>query len=167
MREDTARPAVLVIDDSPGFLRVIRAILSSGHPAFAVFLVGTGESALAFLRREPPYEDVPRPAFVVLDFHLPDVSAPELLDVTREHPDLRDIPILVLSQADWAEDEAVAMASGARRFRAKPSDPDDLRDLVVSFWREEGIRSVNPGSRVRSEEAAGTGPRLGTVAPDR
>jgi CheY-like chemotaxis protein len=70
---------VLVVDDNLGFLRVVQAILEKATPAFSVHTVESGTEALAFLERQPPFADAPRPAFIVLDFHLPDMNAPSVL----------------------------------------------------------------------------------------
>jgi CheY-like chemotaxis protein len=128
---------VLVVDDNVGFLRVVQAILESGEPAFHVHTVQSARDALAFLEQRPPFSTAPRPAFVVLDYHLPDSNAPEVLRLVRSHADLRPLPVLVLSQADWEEDENAARAAGASAFRVKPSRVRALRETVVSFWKEQ------------------------------
>ena len=97
----------------------------------------TGEAALAFLRREGSQAVAPRPDFVVLDYRLPDMNAPEVMTHIRREPDLAALPVLVLSQADWEEDAAAALGTGAQRFVAKPSALEDLRNVVCAFWREE------------------------------
>jgi CheY-like chemotaxis protein len=124
---------VLVVDDNPTFLRVVRAILA---PRFAVHTVETGMDAVAFLEGRAPFTDAPRPAFVLLDFHLPDIDAPDVLHRLAARDDLRAIPVLVLSQADWEEDEAAARAAGAVHFQVKPSRVQPLRDTIVAFWKE-------------------------------
>jgi len=135
---------VLVVDDNEDFLRVARAILGD---AFTVHTVESGAEALAFLERRHPFDDAPRPAFVVLDFHLPDMNAPAVLDRIGADDDLRAIPVLVLSQADWEEDRAAARAAGARQFRVKPSRVQALRDAVFAFWREHAHAGVGPADR--------------------
>jgi len=104
---------VLVVDDNQGFLRAARGILGD---AFVVHTVENGTDALAFLERRGAYGDAPRPAFVVLDFHLPDMNAPTILARLAGDDGLRAIPVLVMSQADWEEDEAAARAAGAPAF---------------------------------------------------
>lgn len=143
----SAAVPVLIVDDNPGFLRVTRAILDGEAPSFAVHAVETGAAALAFLDRQPPFTDAPRPAFVVLDFHLPDFDAPAVLAAIGARPALRGMPVLVLSQADWEEDEAAARAAGAALFRVKPSRVRPLRDLVVAFWREHVDVATRAGDR--------------------
>ncbi|HJQ84524.1 MAG TPA: response regulator [Candidatus Binatia bacterium] len=126
---------VLVVDDNEGFLRAVRTILEG---AFVVHTVVCGNDALAFLERRGPFADAPRPAFVVLDFHLPDMNAPVVLGRIAADDALRTIPVLVLSQADWEEDAVAARAAGARKFLVKPSRVKALRETVVSFWKEHG-----------------------------
>ncbi len=135
---------VLVVDDNQGFLRAARAVLAE---AFVVHTVESGGDALAFLARQPPFADAPRPAFVVLDFHLPDMKAPAVLERLGRDADLCAIPVLVMSQADWEEDAVAARAAGARQFRVKPSRVQALREAIVTFWKEHAGAGANPADR--------------------
>ena len=136
--------SVLVVDDNQGFLRAARAVLAE---AFAVHTVENGTDALAFLGRQPPFADAPRPAFIVLDFHLPDMDAPAVLRQLGADAELATIPVLVMSQADWEEDAAAARAAGARQFRVKPSRVQALREAIVAFWKEHGRAGARPADR--------------------
>ena len=136
--------SVLLVDDNQGFLRAARAVLEE---AFAVHTVENGTDALAFLGRRPPFADAPRPAFVVLDFHLPDMDAPAVLRELGADAELAAIPVLVMSQADWEEDAAAAHAAGARQFRVKPSRVQALRETIVAFWKEHAHAGARPADR--------------------
>jgi two-component system, chemotaxis family, response regulator Rcp1 len=133
----TSVPTVLVVDDNPGFLQVVRAVLGTGSPAFAVHTVETGSQALAFLERREPYAAAPRPAFVLLDFRLPDMTAAVLLETLAARGLRGVLPILVMSQAAWEEDESAARAAGATGYAVKPSRVRALREMVVAFWRDQ------------------------------
>ena len=135
---------VLVVDDNQGFLRAARAVLEE---AFAVHTVENGTDALAFLGRRPPFADAPRPAFIVLDFRLPDMDAPAVLERLGADTELSTIPVLVMSQADWEEDAAAARAAGARQFRVKPSRVQALREVIVTFWEEHAHAGARPADR--------------------
>jgi CheY-like chemotaxis protein len=135
---------VLVVDDNLGFLRVVQTILEKATPPFAVHTVESGTEALAFLERRAPYGEAPRPVFIVLDFHLPDMNAPAILQELATRGDLREIPVLVLSQAAWEEDENAARAAGAVKFGVKPSRVQALRDEVIKFWREHAHGGARP-----------------------
>jgi CheY-like chemotaxis protein len=131
---------VLVIDDNEGFLRVLRAVFSSPGSPFVVHTVETGGDALEFLGRQ-------RPAFIVLDFRLPDMNAPAVLAQLSRDADLRTIPVLVLSQAGWEGEAVTASAAGATLFRTKPSGIEALRDLVIDFWKEHAHGDVDSPDR--------------------
>ncbi len=140
----TTAVTVLVVDDNQGFLRATRAVL---HETFAVHTVENGSDALAFLERRPPFAAAPRPAFVVLDFHLPDMDAPTVLQRLGADVELRAIPVLVMSQADWEEDAVAARAAGARQFRVKPSRVKALRETIINFWKEHARGGAHPADR--------------------
>jgi chemotaxis family two-component system response regulator Rcp1 len=126
---------VLLVDDDEVFLRVASSVLADPPPDFAVSTVRTGTEAVAFLERLPPFTDAPRPAFVILDLRLPDMDAPEVLARLAADGALGDLPVLVVSQADWEEDEAALRRAGATAFHTKPSRVAALRDIVLEFWR--------------------------------
>jgi len=126
--------AVLVVDDSPEFLGVARQLLEQLRPGTRVDTVQSGTDALAFLTGRAPYDGAPRPMFVVLDFRLPDMNAPEVLARLRGEPLLANLPILVLSQAGWPEDARRALAAGASAFVVKPSSARTLRRVLDDFW---------------------------------
>ena len=127
---------VVAIDDNPGFLRALSAVLSEGEPHFTVTTADDAHTGLFLLQG-----GLVHPRFLVLDFHLPDMDAPAVLGVLRRDSALMQLPVLVLTQADWHADEVAALASGATRFAVKPSRVVALRELVLSFWRE----CVQPG----------------------
>jgi DNA-binding response OmpR family regulator len=80
------------------------------------------------------FSDAPIPDFVVLDFHLPDMDAPEVLAMIRRRNDLKHMPVLVLSQAGWADDERRALEAGCSLYCTKPSELDELREIIANFW---------------------------------
>ena len=96
---------------------------------------------MAFLERLPPFADAPRPAFVILDLRLPDMDAPAVLARLAADGALRDLPVLVVSQASWEEDEVALREVGATEFHTKPSRVTALREIVTDFWRHHVAES--------------------------
>ena len=127
---------VLLVDDDPDFRTGVQRTLE--RSPLAVFTVADGTDALRFLRRQPPFSDAPRPAFIVLDYNLPDLNAPDVLGHLRADPALREIPVLVISQIPGPGDEAAALGAGAQAYSSKPSRVSALRTLVLDFWRAHG-----------------------------
>ena len=62
---------VLVVDDNPGDVCLIEEALRSGVVPSRLHATQDGEEALAFLRREAPFQDAPRPDLVLLDLNMP------------------------------------------------------------------------------------------------
>jgi CheY-like chemotaxis protein len=124
---------ILVVDDDPNFCTAVtRAVTSLPLRPFSV---RTAVDALRFLARAAPFENAPRPAFVVLDFNLPDLNAPAILADLRADPLSRAIPVLVLTQIPGPADERAALHAGAQAYHAKPSRAAALRELLLEFWR--------------------------------
>jgi two-component system chemotaxis response regulator CheY len=126
----TAR-RVLVVDDNLEFAAVARELIERLEPALEVDVAETGHEALALLARPAP-----PPLFIVLDFRLPDIEAPDVLAHVRRTPGLEGVPVLVVSQGDWIADRDKAIAMGAQAFRIKPSLVGPLSDVFTEFWND-------------------------------
>jgi CheY-like chemotaxis protein len=134
---------ILVVEDDPRYCEAIgRAVESVPLRPFAVH---SAAAALRFLARPSP--DAPRPAFVVLDFNLPDANAPAVLADLRADPGWHDIPVLVLTQIPGAADERAALDAGAQAYHAKPSRVAALRELLLDFWRTHAGPHGDPDRR--------------------
>jgi putative two-component system response regulator len=124
---------ILVVDDDPGFCTAVSRALAS--VPLRPFSVGSAADALRFLACAAPFDDAPRPAFVVLDFHLPDLDAPAIVADLRADPRSRAIPVIVLTQIPGPADQQAAIAAGAQAYHPKPSRAAALRELLLDFWR--------------------------------
>jgi len=140
------RGDVLIVDDNEDFLRVARNILVEED--FTVHTAGTSHEAIAFLERCGTDRRAPRPSFVVLDYRLEiPATALDVLARMSRRPVLRAMPVLVISQSRWPEDETAACAAGATAFREKPSSIRALRELLVHFWKETVDGAHHPADR--------------------
>lgn len=140
-----ARGIVLVADDTEDFVRAVSGILR--REGFTVHSANRGSQAIAFLERREPHVAAPRPDFVVLDYRLGDMTAATVLDRMAGTAALRAIPVLVVTQSRWPEDEARALAAGATAFREKPSRMQPLRDVILNFWEEHVHGGDGPAHR--------------------
>ena len=133
-----ARPIqVLLVDDSPADVRLTREALSEGKISSELNVVGDGVEALRFLRRQGAYANVPRPDLVLLDLNLPRKSGREVLEEIKSDPDLRRIPVMVLTTSRADEDLNVAYSLHANCYVRKPVNLDEFLDVVRSieqFW---------------------------------
>ena len=130
---------VLLVEDSPADIRLTREALAGGHLLHELRVLPDGAQALAFLRREAPFVDAPRPDMVLLDLNLPGRSGLEVLAEIKADPGLARIPVIILSGSDAQMDISMAYDSFANGYITKPVDLDQFIQVVRSiegFWLE-------------------------------
>ena len=130
-------PLILLVEDNAGDVRLTREALREGDIDIELTAVPDGEQALAYLRREGGHADAPRPDLVLLDLNLPKKNGLEVLEEIREDPDLRRLPVLMLTTSASARDVAACYDRGVNCYVVKPLDLDDFTRLVQaihSFW---------------------------------
>ena len=96
-----------------------------------------GVEALAFLRREGPYADSPRPDLILLDLNLPKKSGREVLAEIKADPDLKRIPVVILTVSQAEQDIIKSYNLHANCYITKPVDLDQFLEVVKSienFW---------------------------------
>lgn len=124
---------ILLVEDNPGDVRLTTEALRRGRVANTLHVVDDGDKALAFLRREGEYADAPRPGLVLLDLNLPGLDGREVLAEVKSDPELRRVPIIVLTTSTAERDIARSYDLGANCFIAKPVALDDFLSTIRSF----------------------------------
>ena len=133
----TFAPQVLLVEDSPGDVRLTREALKDANASVTLHVACDGIDGLAFLRREEPHTGVPRPDLIVLDLNLPRMDGRELLEVIKTDDDLKAIPTIVLTASDADADIQRSYELKANCYLCKPQQLDAFWDLVQSintFW---------------------------------
>ena len=128
---------ILLVEDNPGDVRLTREALKEGKIHNNMSVVGDGEEALAFLRREATHEAAPRPDLVLLDLNLPRKDGREVLAEIKEDDDLKRIPVVVLTTSKAEEDILRTYNLHANCYITKPVDLDQFIGVVRSieaFW---------------------------------
>lgn len=140
-----SRPVeVLLVEDNPGDVRLLQEAFKDGHFDGRLHVVQDGEEALAFLRREPPFEKSPRPSFILLDLNLPRKGGHEVLAEVKRAKDLRQIPVFILSTSTGCDDIANAYDLHANCYIPKPVDLDRLVQMsqrLEAFWLNTAVLS--------------------------
>ena len=88
---------ILLVEDNPGDVRLTREALKDSKLVNKLHVVGDGDEALAFLRKQNKHVNAPRPDLIVLDLNLPKKSGREVLTEIKEDLDLKRIPVVVLT----------------------------------------------------------------------
>lgn len=142
---------VLLVEDNPGDAELMREALIGAGVGARLFHVDDGDAALAFLRAARPGGNPPLPDLVLLDQNLPRVDGRDVLLAMRaapadgrdggcgtpDAPDLRSVPVVMLSGSENEDDVCWAYAHGANAFLVKPMSLRALVDLMAAvhrFW---------------------------------
>jgi CheY-like chemotaxis protein len=88
---------ILLVEDNPGDIRLAQETLKDYRLQNRIHIVRDGEEALQYLRRQPPFETAQKPDMVMLDLSLPKLDGFEVLEALQQDPDLRAIPIVILT----------------------------------------------------------------------
>ncbi len=130
---------ILLVEDNPNDALLLERVLEGSRLRKTIHVVASGEEALRFLHRETPYEQAPRPRFVLLDLHLPGLSGLDVLRAMQQDPLLRAIPVVMLTVSSVREDILAAYDEGARAFITKPGDLVEFEVVIQAidaFWLE-------------------------------
>jgi two-component system, chemotaxis family, response regulator Rcp1 len=130
LNRSTAALEVLLVEDDPGDIVIAEEALRAGKVASNLHVVNDGVEALQFLRREDAHADAPKPDLILLDLNLPKMGGHEVLDHVKHDPDLRRIPIVVLTTSQAGEDIVRSYDLYANAYVSKPVDFDDFADVV-------------------------------------
>jgi CheY-like chemotaxis protein/nitrogen-specific signal transduction histidine kinase len=113
---------ILLVEDDAGDVVITTEALAQSKLLHELHTVGDGEAALDFLHRRAAHEDAVRPDLVLLDLNLSRLDGREVLASVKADPDLRRIPIVVLSTSEAEEDIARSYDLHANAYVSKPVD---------------------------------------------
>jgi CheY-like chemotaxis protein len=141
--DDQAVPVeVLLVEDDPGDVMMTREAFAEHKLSNRLSVVSDGADALAYVRQEGKFADVARPDLVLLDLNLPRRDGREVLAEMKADPDLRQIPIVVLTTSSAEEDVLASYRLHANAYVTKPVDFErfiaavrQIDDFFVSLVR--------------------------------
>ena len=121
---------VLLIEDDPGDVLMTREAFAQYRIRNELHVVGDGEQAMRFLRKDGEYADAPRPGLILLDLNLPRRNGHEVLTELKADPDLLSIPVVVLTTSQAEEDILRSYSLHANAYITKPVDFERFIDVV-------------------------------------
>jgi two-component system, chemotaxis family, response regulator Rcp1 len=128
---------ILLVEDSRADARLILEVFKESKICVAVDVVRDGEQAMSFLRREAEYKNASRPDVILLDLNMPKKDGREVLAEIKDHPDLRSIPVVILTTSKSDEDILKSYKLQASCFVTKPIDLKQSIKVINSlatFW---------------------------------
>lgn len=128
---------VLLVEDNPGDIRLTQEAMKEAKLTNTLYVARNGMDAMDFLNKQGSFVDAPRPDLVLLDLNLPRLSGREVLKRMKDDPDLRRIPVIVLSTSDAHRDILESYDLHANCYINKPVDFEEFLKVVQSiecFW---------------------------------
>jgi CheY-like chemotaxis protein len=161
-----SRERVLVVDDSPAQRHYVADCLA--RQGFEVVTADNGKTALERAQAV-------RPALVVSDYEMPVMTGFELVHALRRDPELRQIPVIMLTARDSKRDMAQMRAAGASAYLVKPFSQDKCIALVertlaerrLIAYKEASALFISEGARAAAEDRAERGEALAFRADER
>lgn len=128
---------ILLVEDSATDVLLAREALGEAKVRNNLSVVKDGVEAMAFLRKEDPYTEAPRPDLILLDLNMPRREGREVLAEVKVDDDLKQIPVVVLTTSQAQEDVLQAYGLHANCYITKPVDFDQFSQVVRAidqFW---------------------------------
>jgi CheY-like chemotaxis protein len=128
---------ILLVEDNLGDVRLIQEALKDEKLANTMHVVGDGVAALDFLYRRDTFETAPRPDLILMDLNLPRKNGHEVLELIKQEPLLRSIPVVILTSSHAKEDIDAAYQLHANCYITKPVEFMNYTMVVRAiekFW---------------------------------
>jgi chemotaxis family two-component system response regulator Rcp1 len=137
MRGDGMPIQVLLVEDSPGDVRLTQEAFREANPSIQLHVAPDGVEALAFLHHHGAYVDAPCPDLILLDLNLPKLDGREVLSHIKNNDELKTIPTVILTTSNAEADVAKSYELQANCYLTKPVHLEAFEVLVKSindFW---------------------------------
>lgn len=129
---------ILLVEDDPADAGLAKRAIREGRILCDVHHAVDGVEALSYLRREGPrFADARRPDLILLDLNMPRLDGRGVLGAIKQDPDLRGIPVVVLTTSDVQQDIEAIYRLGANSFVTKPLDLQDFFTVISgleNYW---------------------------------
>lgn len=137
--------SILIADDDENDVFFVRRAIERVGLSNPFFVAHDGQEAIDYLQGNPPYDDraqYPLPGLLLLDLKMPRVNGFDVLAWIARRPDLKDLYVVVLSSSCHEEDVRKAKELGADDFRTKPTDFQQLVEMIRDLqarWLQQPI----------------------------
>ena len=134
---ETKPTEILLVEDNRGDVRLIKEAFTAAQVHHNLHVAMDGEDAMAFLRGLPPRENVPRPGIIILDLNIPKKNGLSVLNEIKSSPDLRRIPVIILTTSNNEDDVLECYHLYANCYITKPIDMENFVNIVSQikkYW---------------------------------
>jgi two-component system, chemotaxis family, response regulator Rcp1 len=128
---------ILLVEDNPGDVDLTTELFAASKITNRISVVADGVEAMAFLRREGKYANAPAPDLMLLDLNLPRMDGRSVLAQIKNDPQLRTLPVVILSSSEAESDIARSYNLHANCYCTKPVRLEEFAKVIASiedFW---------------------------------
>ena len=127
---DTRVLHVLLVEDDPGDVFLAEEAFEQSPAPCHLHVASCGEEAIGFLRRTGPHEMAPRPGLILLDLNLPGRGGLDVLAEIKADPDLKTIPVVVLTTSQAPDDILRSYQLHTNAYLIKPQGFDRFIEAI-------------------------------------
>jgi two-component system, chemotaxis family, response regulator Rcp1 len=135
---EIGKPAdILLVEDNSSDVRLAEEALRESEVHNRLYVVEDGVEAMSYLRKKGKYREAVRPDLILLDLNLPKKDGKEVLAEVKEDPDLKRIPVVVLTISNDAADILKTYNLHANCYITKPINVNQFHKVVKAidnFW---------------------------------
>jgi len=128
---------ILLVEDNPADIRLAKEALRDGKVMNNLSVVTDGVEALNFMSQTGKYSDAPLPELILLDLNLPKKNGLEVLQSLKADPELKKIPVVILTTSKAEEDIVKGYNLYANCYITKPIDLKQFLEIIKTietFW---------------------------------
>jgi CheY-like chemotaxis protein len=136
-RDQDSAITILLVDDDIDCRMLIRDAISQSKVHNRVFEVANGKEAMEFLHRHGAWKNAPRPGLIYLDIEMPGMDGQAVLRAIKADPNLRDIPVVMMTGVSDETQMRQAAEAGANSYTIKPASAQQFLTTVLSstnYW---------------------------------
>ncbi len=128
---------ILLVEDNEGDILLTTEALEEGRLLNKISVVRDGKAATDFLSKSGSYTDVESPDLILLDINLPKKNGLEVLEFIKTNPDLKQIPVIMLTTSSSMRDIEQSYRNYANCYITKPIEVSEFMDAISrieDFW---------------------------------
>ncbi|HTI10404.1 MAG TPA: response regulator [Puia sp.] len=128
---------ILLVDDNEGDILLTREALEEAKIVNRISVAYDGMEAIRFLRGASPFTHRDTPDLILLDINLPKMDGKEVLSIIKSDPELRRIPVIMLTTSSSEKDILTSYDNHANCYITKPVDLERFMEVVRTiedFW---------------------------------
>lgn len=154
-------PVILIIEDDKNDQLMIERGFKAAGVVTPIHIVNNGHEALCYLKGEGEFHDrerFPFPTTILTDLKMPVMDGFEVLKVLKDHPHWAVIPTIVLTASSDLDDIKKSYMLGASAVHTKPSELDELRELLknlTDYWAWVEVPESNEAGEMLETDSVG------------